>query len=531
MPISEEKEEINKINKFRNICLDNAEDLLKAALLLLENKIDHASFHMSVMALEEIGKSHLATLSLMAKQDPRKKENTPNFDTDDHEKKLFFAIWGPSFGRTKMTMDQIRQSQSLSKNLHGRRLFYLYSDADSLLSWKEKIEVGEAKMIYDFVLVRLKLERSSTGDMRTDDIPPEEQVELTWFLNQHDDPDRRKEIWGHKSQDKLIELGDVKKWIRWLKETYDTNDAQMKALLQEELERGRPSDDEARKPKWRVKVRVVTPSHSIRKKDLNSINIQSTALKLRFVDNNTLLLELNFPKALPVSALWDHGWDISRMFIVAMNIATRGLFWWNVRIDPSRYYEEIWDVENNAGVRLEINPRLQINWRDFRWVFGKTEIGLSFFVFNFLTEKWPPGSHGYFEDYATALSALAKNDIHLRLEVSSFEFFFKSLRQAMIENGAWDSKSDFADAYQKQVSFNFPVVTDDMKKFFRLGFEVEKDHNPSSPITLTEVIGMKSYCDTYFLKLAKENYEKKSGQKLEFVMSNSKTEEDKTVTQ
>jgi len=116
------------------------------------------------------------------------------------------------------------------------------------------------------------------------------------------------------------------------------------------------------------------------------------------------------------------------------------------------------------------------------------------------------------------MSALAKTDVHLRAEGSAFEYFFKALRRAMLENGDWDGKSDIIDAYIKRVPHFFPARTLDMEKCFPLGFDVEQTHNSKTPITLTEVIAMKNYCDSYFLTLARDYEEKRTGQKLEFVM-------------
>lgn len=49
---------------------------------------------------------------------------------EDHEKKLFSALWGPSFAREKITRQQIEQIRKLAANIHTRRLEYLYADPD-----------------------------------------------------------------------------------------------------------------------------------------------------------------------------------------------------------------------------------------------------------------------------------------------------------------------------------------------------------------------------------------------------------------
>jgi AbiV family abortive infection protein len=514
-----DKENIEKFNKFREACLKNANDLLRASKLALDNKIDHVSFHLSKLALEEIGKLHIASLEAAANQIPKEKEPGMSFDIEDHQRKLFFAIWSPSFGRNKQTKEQLEQNQHLAKTIHERSLYYLYvepTDVDTL-DWEKKIEEGEAQRLYEFVAFRLKYEKEALGEMIA--IPEEEKAELKWFFEINEDLQKRKEIWGHKAQDKLIEFGgDTKKWIKWLKEVYEKNEAEMRELLDKELKSKPVSGEEKNNPKWRVKVKIITPSHSIRKKPLTDLNARSKNIKLHYIDNNSLMLELLFPKALPAAGLWDFGWGTSRMFILSMNIATNGLFWWNVKIDTARYYEEIWDLENNAGVVVEMSPRLQIGWKDLRWVYKDLEISVTFLVFNFLQDMWKPGQDSYFEDYATGMSALGKNDVHLRIEISAFNYFFKALKRAMLENKDWDGSSDFAEAYQKRIPHFYPQKTKEMEKYFTMGFEVETNHSYSKPVTVQDVVAIKTYCDKYFLTLARDHHEKVTGEKLEFVM-------------
>src|SRR3989344_6004062 len=136
---NKEKQKVDALNKLRDLCIKNAEELLSASKLSLDNKIDHVSFHLSKLALEEIGKLHIATLEGAVNQIPREKETSVNFSTDDHERKLFFAIWSPSFGRTKQTKEQFQENQHLAKTIHERSLSYLYIEPTKLFSWTEKM--------------------------------------------------------------------------------------------------------------------------------------------------------------------------------------------------------------------------------------------------------------------------------------------------------------------------------------------------------------------------------------------------------
>ena len=504
-----------KNNQKRQLCLDHTEELLKGALILLDGKLDHLSFHLSTLALEEIGKISLIATQAIA-SDAGKYPNI-NLDTDDHEKNLFWAIWGPSFGRQKVTQKQLEEQQGLAKNIHKRRKDYLYTDPSNPVTWRQKMEEGEAQSLYDFANTRYQLEIAN-GGMRTDMTDKESQT-LKWFLDACDDPEKRNQIFGNKSQEKLIELGSVHDWIEWLKGVYDKNEEEMLELVKAELARKKPATkEEAEKQKWRVKMKIVTPSHSIRNsKCFLAFNEHSDYIKLFAVDKNTLTLQLFLSKNVPVHAVWDQGWMISRMFVTALNIATRGLFWWNVPVDTARYYEEIWDIENNHGVAVEMNPKLELNWKEMRWVLRPVDLTVTSVVFAYLSHLKTQDNMEALNLYASGLSLLAKNDVHLRLEMNSFEQFYLSLKTALAKNAHWDGKTDLVAAVFAQIKWLYKGDMESLKEVFGLAAEIESAHQSSKPITLSEVMIMKSFCDIYFLKLAKAYIEIREGKEFRFV--------------
>src|SRR5687768_1122613 len=84
-------------------CHQNARDLLRAARLLHEQeKLYHVAFHLSVLALEEIGKGGLILSGYHVGQ---YKEAPAWLDrhAHDHVKKLFWAIFGPGSDRELIT--------------------------------------------------------------------------------------------------------------------------------------------------------------------------------------------------------------------------------------------------------------------------------------------------------------------------------------------------------------------------------------------------------------------------------------------
>ena len=518
MTTMDKTEIVSNFNKFREICLRNSEDLLRASKASLEAGIDHASFHLAVLALEEIGKVEMEVIRTMSLLHPRPEPLRYNLAIDDHERKLFFCFWGPSFGREKQTKALFENNQVLAKNLHENRLLYLYSDPENPKHWSELMQKDEAKKTKELAEVRLKMAQAS-GELDTKNIF-EPDDDLVWFFKAQEDDQKKKEIWGHKSQEKLLELKDVKVWIKWLRDIYEKNEQEMREIAEKELKRQEPADHEKLNPKWRLSIEIITPSHSIRQKNLNQFNKGVTWIKLKYKDAHTLGIEFTLSKNIPIQGLWWHGWGIARMFVVALNIATNGFFWWNIKRDPSRYYEEIWDLENNAGVVVETNPRLEINWREKRLVLREVDLSMTSMIFSYLTNCHVEKKEKHLDRYVAGLSLLSKNDIHLRLETNAFEEFFLALKLAMVENGDWDQKSLFEEAYQKATNWRFPKITEEMRKMFPLGFKVESEHKGF--VDLTSVYAMKNYCEIYFQTLAVRFLEKKEGTKVRIVFGEDK---------
>src|SRR2546428_3873059 len=74
--------------------LAHAEDLLAAAKRLLP-EFPHLAYHLAALALEEVGRATLFVMIDASGGDAAGLVRT----LDDHVGKLFWAIWGPSFGR------------------------------------------------------------------------------------------------------------------------------------------------------------------------------------------------------------------------------------------------------------------------------------------------------------------------------------------------------------------------------------------------------------------------------------------------
>lgn len=510
---------VEELKKIRETTLKNAESLLNAAKILTGEEYDHIRYHLAALALEEVGKVDLLGMRHTAAALGRPTEWLDR-QLDNHVKKLFWAIWGPSFGQERITGEQIELKKELAADIHGRRLFYLYSDPEVPLLPKEKVDHKHVERLVGLTEARIGLARAyEVGE------PDPSRMELMkWFAEATEDPEKGSQIFGNKSMQKLTELGDVSAWIAWLQEVYREHDEEMRRLGERELRRmreGEKEDAEADKPKWRLKIRLYSHSHSIRQKVLNAWNERSDFIKLTSTGRRVfsrkkkdeMLCEFILPRRIPIDALWHHGWGLSRVFVTALNIGARGLFWWYVPRDTERYYEEIWDLEQDAGVQVQPSPRLEIAWGDP--VLEQSDLSHTAMVFGYISRIKGEKIEKALDAYVSGLTFFSKIDWHFRLEVNAFEEFWKAFRLALQATADWDGTEDLKVAAARQLG-EILQTTENLETYIDLGTRLEEAKAGTGEfpeITLTEIVGMKLYCDLYLLKVSRRHFEKYAASK------------------
>lgn len=507
----EEKHE--HLKKVRETCLTSAEALLSTAEHELGKGVDPVCYHLALLALEEIGMSILNTINYMSETAETDKEE---FATDEHIRKLFWALWGGSLMRdTKWTKESIEQVRHLATTLHGRRLEVLYTDPKNPLPFGNRVDDKEVKMVVGLARPRLELEK--LGDLTPFESGDVEEIK--WFFSSVDDIERRKQIFSSASLAKLAELGSGKEWIKWLREVYRKNEEEMREYAQKEMRRAKPEGEEAMAPKYRMRVRIQTPSHSIRNhafaewnKNINWIKINKSKDKdVVKLTKGEMVVELTLVKGLHTSYVWEHGLFMTKLVVISFNVGTLGVFWWHVHKDIWTYYEDIVDLEADpsGSVKLTVAPpkRLHVGFDEAHWVLNQDAVANVYHVLTlFLREFDKLGE--FFNEYAMGLTTFSKTDIHLRMEANAFEAFYKALKSAARFFGDWDGKSDFLVVIKTQLA----KIKDmkDLEKTFALAKALEEDerHQKHHPITLTEVIAMKLYCDVYVQLKAKGYFEK-----------------------
>lgn len=506
-------EQHEQLKLTRQICLANAEAFLAVAERELGKGSDHISFHLALLALEEIGKSLLTTVGYMAAAARSDKHDVAPA-MDDHIKKIFWALWGGSMLRDSgFTKESIDQNRHLATTLHERRLESLYTDTRNPLPVGARTGAGEAQRLVDLTRARLELEKAQ----ELAEFQPGDVEDITWFFRAVEDGEKRKQILGSASLAKLAEVTSGKEWVKWLREVYRKNEVEMREYAEKELRRQKPEGEEALAPKYRMRVRIQTPSHSIRNNAFVKWNEGVHAIKIHKSDRKDatkltkgeMLIDFTLPKGIHTSYVWDHGFFMAKTVVLAFNVGTLGVFWWNVQKDIAIFYEDIIDLEADpkGGMKLVVAPakHLHVGFDDAKLVLDQNAVrNVYSIVALFMRES--DRLKDFLMAYATGLTLFSKTDIHLRLEVNSFDEFHKALKAAMKAFGDWDGTSAFKEAVKGQ--YKKIGATKELDEALDLGAALDADEKRQKqhPITLTEVVAMKIYCDYYMQLKAKEYF-------------------------
>lgn len=489
---------INRYNDFRNLCLKNAENAINSAEMLLKTNSNHIAYHLLVLSLEEVGKIFIGFNEFL-KEEKWNKENT-NFGIDDHVKKLFWSIWGPTIGKEIINKEQWEENQKMASTLHQKRLNSLYTSINDTIPGSDKISDIEVLELLSFAKTRLNLAKIEG------ECDPEltENSEIEWLAAANNDIQKRNFIFGQESQKKLFEMGNPRLWIGWLKSYYDKENKILSELIEKEIGRDSVNDMKMNFPKWKMKVKLITPSHSIRQNVLEEFNkVNNKKMKiLKGGDAHTLFLEFLFPLSISVKSLWLHGWLTSKFYVGALNIASNGFFYWNAIIDTEKYYETIRDVENNTWLSAKLESALKLNWEERKMSLNVNHLHLTNIIFEYFMQINDKELLNSVNKYLDALALLSKSDIHTRLEHSVFSLFFSSLTEAILAYYKDDKFNNLFEVLYPQLE-KMIESKDEFERIIALGYEIRKNKTAlQKPITLADVILIKQFSGFFFMTLA-----------------------------
>ncbi len=437
-----------RLLKQRLLCCEHAKDLIESAERVLsgDRPIPNISFHLVLLALEEIGKAELLT----AREVSIGNRNVNGIDKrlDDHAFKLLWGLWSPGFRASReIDPERFRQLGEFSKRAHQQRLAALYvgtdANAEGLSAPKDAVNLAEVTSL--LAVAKQNLQYVLAGDSPDVEAPNEL---LRWFWDVIADADMQRSLFSAPFLAKYTELkGDARAWVQWAKDEFEKIKQQAQALLAAELSRNVEEGVPHRK-RWRVKVRVFCISHSIRASVLTAWNEGVPNAKLHFVNNGEILLELTLGDHINISEVQPAGQALSKLILAALNAGTAGYFWHERPQTLVEYFEKVEDLDN-PGVRVRSTGGfdLQRQWLDPDKG-GKLTVLEKKYLDNavkcalmFLQMK-DEEAETIFRPYLSGLTMLGKSDAFFSLDQHIVQAFHLALEEALKHFRDWDGARD-----------------------------------------------------------------------------------------
>ncbi len=452
----------------RKHCLEHAGDLIVSAerVLAEDSGFPNIAYHLAILAMEEIGKAGMLAARAITKAtlDVTWIEKR----LDNHVHKLMWAVWSPSMSRGKIDPKDFEAARRFAESTHVRRmagLYVDYTDDASSAPPRDAVRLDHATSLLNLAKARLELE-NTRGAPNLDDTTEE----LKWFLATASDEAGRKRLFSQSFIKKHEEFGgDTRAWARWARSEFERIAEGEKQHLQRELAR-QASEPGKGRPRWLMKVRLQTPSHSLRQKTLNFWNERVEAVKLRAAGSkgNDLLLEITINDHIKAEQLFEFGLSFSKIHLAMLNIGSAGFFWYELSGQGQKYYESIQDLDTpNMEIFTGRGAGLAREWSDDRPGGRKQQrialeeahlniaiMGLA--VFGPWSDK---EAEPIFGPYLHGLMLLSKNDLHLSVEHQARAAFLNALRKAMCRFG--DLEREEADLLPALHQALLPIIPEE----------------------------------------------------------------------
>jgi AbiV family abortive infection protein len=482
-----------KLLHARRLCLNQAEGFIHAAELLDSAGCPHIVYHLSLLALEEVGKASMLGARMI---------NHVSLDgswiqrsLDSHRRKLLWAVWSPIASIDPADFMAARQ---FADRAHAMRLASLYVDAKADLADlppNEQVRAEDAEHALFLARARLDYERQRE--------PPGGEIDdLTeWFLNTIADSDRSRLLPSTPFIAQYERMGgDARAWVGWARDEFARLDRENRQLLEAEL--ARPGAPKASaKARWRAKASVYTPSHSLRSKVLARWNNQIESVKLVWSgkkDEFTLQITLHDNEPLP--SLFGRATHLAKLVVACLNVGSIGYFWFERPGFEQKMFKELLDLEHKR--RIEIVP-VESFWDDGRAV-ALTDEHIDHAIRCMMAFAPLPEveAEPIFRPYFDGLAFIAKSDIFYNFDALARHAFISSLAGALRRYGGWSGKMEEFEGLFHEVFAPFMPEREHRVQMFR----VLKPEGDPAVTPLVNLRSAKQLADLYLIDTARRNW-------------------------
>jgi AbiV family abortive infection protein len=479
-------------------CFTNARDLLRAAKRVLDDeKLPSVAFHLTILALEEVGKAALLGTRAIAHS---VEDETVFIDNrlDDHVFKLFWALWTPSFAHGKVSKEEFEKLRGMAKGMHEDRLAAMYVSPDLPKSGEHLQTISEERARTMIGLAEARLGMEASRDWQAIDLSA--GTVMRWFLDATSDPEKRSLILGQKSFDKLAELGQMRDWMAWLKEQFDQAEAHGREHLQRELARVIPDRADRGEDKWQVAIRLYSPAQSIRSRAIKSWNDRPTWIKLSAVHNDKQAVEVEFTlgEVVTMQEVGPAGYRAARLFVAAMNIGSMGFWWWQRPDQAGKFYQRLTDLKAPASMKLDLKMYAGPKFEWKRDALKDDHLTRVAICLGMASRLDGPVYHAVIETYFTGLALIAKSDLHFSFAPQASERFATCLCESMRHFGDWDGTDDGLPA---ALAASFPFEQpEDGQELLGLFRQLRRQPVLVEGLTLERAAILKVLCDAYLTR-------------------------------
>jgi AbiV family abortive infection protein len=480
------------------VCLNHAQDLLVAADAVLSVNKPNIAYHLAALALEEIGRHELLLLERGASREPIP-PTWPVRHRQDHVQKLFWSFFGAAFGRKPLTKQAWEEMREIAQVIHATRIAGLYAEDEQgrIQVPRDAIAREQAESLVAMARARFGMIGSYEARKRPSDA---ERALQEWFLTISSDDKKRAVLFAPASMAKLAELQDAHAWMTWLKGQLDAAEAEARQIVEREFARGLSADFSSATNKWRIRIKLASSSHYVAPKALRFWNDGVAWIKLeKAAGKREVYVDLLLPESITIQTLWWTGWAAARMFTAALNIGTRGLWWWQLATDLSRYYEAAEDLQTRQAIELDRSPPLRVDWGTN--VLNEDDLRRTIQAFTVLVRLRPEQRQPY-DYYVAGIQLWAKLDVHFPCEPDIYGNFDLSLKGMMRAAGAWDGHAPFGAMLPELLPRLSPDLGEDqIVRFVELANAFDAGQPDGHNIALTDVAAIKLICDYYFLSV------------------------------
>lgn len=481
--------------RVRKLCIKHAGDLINSAAQLLEGRgFPNISFHLAILALEEIGKAGM----LLSRAATGKQRGTSWIDArlDDHIWKLQWALWAPAMRQGSLNPKDFIETRKFAERVHSRRLAGLYvnhsQSNDNILSPRAAVSKTYASSFVNLAQARLELEKSFKPKKDPD------TADLEWFLQASTDDREKHHIFSKQSISKHAELaGNTAAWVNWLRKESEARQASELEHARKELAR-QPLPEEARRPKWRITIRLFSRSMTIRPKTLNYWNNRIPDVQLKFSKQKELLVELSIDNRTTASDIWDRGFSFSQVITACLNIGSMDFLWYDKSRHVDTFYEIIEDLDaQDMKLQIRKGPNLDqiFQQRSIQEVDLQRAIECLISFAGLHDGEAEP----IFGPYLSGLLYLSKSDVLLNTEVQARDAFGNSLREACRKYDDWDGNEQTLEITIGRTLNSRIGDTEVRKELFQV---ISKDWS-SSEGRLVDAARTKLLTDIYLSEIAR----------------------------